>query len=99
MAAAWGRALTMIGARRGGFVGGLLATLGAAVAVRAAMGRHDFAHRRGHWIDDAMQERGWRAEGHRRRRVGRIVPGERLAVVDADSARDDQVDSANGVQR
>ncbi len=45
MAAAWGSALSMIGARRGGFMGGLLATFGATIAVRAAMGRHDFAHR------------------------------------------------------
>jgi hypothetical protein len=59
IAAAWGSALTMIGARRGGFAGGLLATLGAATAVRAAMGRHDIAMAR-HWIDDAMHRRGWR---------------------------------------
>ena len=59
MAAAWGSALTMIGARRGGFAGGLLATLGATIAVRAAMGRHDFAIAR-NWIDDAVRQRGWR---------------------------------------
>ena len=53
IAAAWGSALTMIGARRGGFSGGLLATLGATVAIRAAMGRHDFAMAR-HWLDDAV---------------------------------------------
>ena len=62
MTAAWGSALTMIGARRGGFGGGLLATLGAALAVRAAMGRHDFRdgaplprHRR-------SRSQGWRAK-------------------------------------
>ena len=41
LAAAWGSALTIIGARRGGFFGGLLAMLGSAVAIRAAMGRRD----------------------------------------------------------
>jgi uncharacterized membrane protein len=61
MAAAWGSALTMIGARRGGFVGGLLATFGATVAVRAAMGRHDVAMAR-HWFEAQMRERGWRVE-------------------------------------
>jgi hypothetical protein len=59
IAAAWGSALTMFGARRGGFAGGLLATLGAAVAVRAAMGRHDISMAR-HWIDAAARSRGWR---------------------------------------
>jgi hypothetical protein len=61
MAAAWGSALTMIGARRGGFGGGLLATLGAVVAVRAAMGRHDFALAR-HWASRSLRSRGWRAK-------------------------------------
>ena len=61
MTAAWGSALTMIGARRGGFGGGLLATLGAVVAVRAAMGRHDVRIAR-HWIDGTMTNRGWRAK-------------------------------------
>ncbi|HXT30156.1 MAG TPA: hypothetical protein VN716_12770 [Vicinamibacterales bacterium] len=60
IAAAWGSALTMIGGRRGGFAGGLLATLGATIAVRAAMGRHDIAMAR-HWIDDAVRSRGWRS--------------------------------------
>ena len=60
MAAAWGSALTMLGARRGGFAGGLLATLGATVTIRAAMGRHDVAMAR-HWMTDALRNRGWRA--------------------------------------
>ena len=60
MAAAWGSALTMVGARRGGFAGGLLATLGAVVAVRAAMGRHDVGMAR-HWVSDTLRRRGWRA--------------------------------------
>jgi uncharacterized membrane protein len=59
MAAAWGSALTMLGARRGGFAGGLLATLGATVTIRAAMGRHDVAMVR-HWANDALRTRGWR---------------------------------------
>jgi hypothetical protein len=42
LAAAWGSALAMVGARRGGFMGGLIATLGTVMTVRAAMGRHDF---------------------------------------------------------
>jgi hypothetical protein len=58
LAAAWGSALTMIGARRGGFGGGLLATLGAAIAVRAAMGHHDYKVAR-HWIDGALTRSGW----------------------------------------
>jgi len=61
IAAVWGSALTMVGARRGGFAGGLLATLGATVAVRAAMGRHDFAMVR-HWTNDTLRTRGWRAQ-------------------------------------
>jgi uncharacterized membrane protein len=61
MAAAWGSALTMVGARRGGFGGGLLATLGAVIAVRAAMGRHDFALAR-HWAGHSLRSRGWRAK-------------------------------------
>jgi len=58
IAAAWGSALTMIGARRGGFAGGLLATLGATIAVRAAMGRHDYRMAR-HWINDRLTQAGW----------------------------------------
>lgn len=56
-AAAWGSALAMIGARRGGFAGGLIATLGTVMTVRAAMGRHDFrAGRR--WLNRSLEE--WR---------------------------------------
>ena len=61
MTAAWGSALTMIGARRGGFSGGLLATLGATLAVRAAMGRHDFRMAR-HYLDSTVARQGWRAK-------------------------------------
>ncbi len=61
MTAAWASALTMVGARRGGFSGGLLATLGAVVAVRAAMGRHDVRVAR-HWVNTAITKQGWRAK-------------------------------------
>jgi uncharacterized membrane protein len=59
MAAACGSALAMTGFRRGGFSGGLLATLGALLTVRAAMGRRDLGAARV-WIDHRMKERGWR---------------------------------------
>ena len=58
LTAAWGTGLAMIGARRGGFTGGLLATLGATLAVRAATGRHDFRVAR-HWVDTTLRDRGW----------------------------------------
>ncbi len=61
MTAAMGSALAMVGARRGGFGGGLLATFGAVLAVRAAMGRHDFRVAR-HALDSAITSRGWRAK-------------------------------------
>lgn len=58
LAAAWGSGLTMLGARRGGFFGGLLATAGMVMTVRAAMGRHDFSAARG-CFDRAMRDRGY----------------------------------------
>ena len=61
IAAAWGSGLTMLGAKRRGFTGGLLATLGTTIAVRAAMGRHDFAMAR-HLLDKALQAYGWRSK-------------------------------------
>ena len=61
LTAAWASALTMIGARRGGFAGGLLATLGATFAVRAAMGHHDYRVAR-HWVDCTLRERGWKGK-------------------------------------
>jgi uncharacterized membrane protein len=60
VAAGWGSALAILGGRRGGFSGGLLATAGAVLAVRAAMGKHDLAVAR-HWLDASLKERGWRA--------------------------------------
>ena len=59
MAAAGGSVLTMLGARRGGFGGGVIAMLGAALALRAAMGWRDVRMARD-CVDRAMQDRGWR---------------------------------------
>lgn len=59
VAAACGSVLAMGGARRGGFAGGLVAMLGTALAVRAAMGRRDLRVARV-WIDRRLRERGWR---------------------------------------
>lgn len=56
--AAWGSALVMTGARRGGFGGGLLAMAGSVLAVRAAMGRHDL-HVARQWVNRAISDRGW----------------------------------------
>ena len=61
LTAAWASALTMVGARRGGFAGGLLATIGATLAVRAAMGRHDYRVAR-HWVDATLRDRGWKVK-------------------------------------
>lgn len=58
LAAAWGSGLTMLGARRGGFTGGLLATAGMVMTVRAAMGRHDFRAARV-WLDQAISDLGY----------------------------------------
>jgi uncharacterized membrane protein len=60
--AAIGTGLAIVGARRGGVTGGLLAVLGAAVAIRAAYyGRHDVGVVRG-WADRAVRQRGWRKD-------------------------------------
>jgi uncharacterized membrane protein len=61
MTAAWGSALTAIGARRGGVTGCLLATLGSAVAIRAAMGRRDLCVAR-QWVDQTLRDSGWRSQ-------------------------------------
>jgi uncharacterized membrane protein len=57
--AAWGSMLTLVGARRGGFLGGLIAMTGVAITVRAAMGRRDLALARG-CVDRTLHARGWR---------------------------------------
>ena len=59
MTAAWGSLLAMIGARRGGFSGGILATAGLIVTVRAAMGRRDLCMMR-EYLDRNLRDRGWR---------------------------------------
>jgi uncharacterized membrane protein len=59
MAAACGVALALTGARRGGVGGGLAAIVGAVLAVRAAMGHHDFGAART-LIDGALVRTGWR---------------------------------------
>ena len=59
MTAAWASVLTMIGARRGGFSGGLMAMIGVALTVRAAMGRRDLSVAR-ECIDRSLHARGWR---------------------------------------
>ena len=57
-AAAWGSGLAIVGARRGGFTGGLIATLGTVMTVRAAMGRHDFRAARA-WLGCSWKEWGY----------------------------------------
>jgi hypothetical protein len=59
IAAAWGTALAMLGARRRGIGGGLIAAAGATLAVRAVMGRRDLRVART-WIERALHDRGWR---------------------------------------
>lgn len=58
IAAAGGAGMAMLGARRGGFTGGLLAAAGLVLTVRAAMGRHDFRAARA-WLDTAMRDHGY----------------------------------------
>jgi hypothetical protein len=59
MMAAWGSVLAMVGARKGGFFGGLMAMAGLAVTVRAAMGRRDLSLARD-CVDRTLRDRGWR---------------------------------------
>jgi uncharacterized membrane protein len=59
MAVAFGSALAMTGAKRGGVGGAVLGALGAAVTVRAAMGFHDLSIARD-WIDQRLKDTGWR---------------------------------------
>ena len=53
-----GSALAIIGAKRGGAAGNLLALAGAAIAIRAAAGHHDMRIARG-WINRALANCGW----------------------------------------
>jgi uncharacterized membrane protein len=59
--AAWGTGLVMLGTRRGGFAGGLTATVGSIFAIRAAMGRHDL-HVARRWVERTLNNRGWSAK-------------------------------------
>ena len=61
LAAGSGSVLTLLGARRGGAAGRLLALLGTTIAVRAAMGRHDFHTARG-WIERTLRRAGYLRE-------------------------------------
>ena len=61
MAVAGGAALAVLGARRGGLTGGLLASIGAALGTRAVMGRRDLRVART-WIDRRLKENGWRSK-------------------------------------
>lgn len=61
LAAGSGSLLTLLGAKRGGFGGRLLALAGTTLAIRAAMGRHDIQTARD-WIDRTLRERGYLTE-------------------------------------
>jgi uncharacterized membrane protein len=56
LAGAFGSALVMAGTRKGGFVGGLVAMAGSALAIRAAMGRHDL-HVARSWVERTISDR------------------------------------------
>jgi len=60
--AAVGSGLAMVGARRGGFRGGLVAMIGSILTVRAAMGRHDL-HVARQWVQRTLDDR-WGAKDH-----------------------------------
>src|SRR4029450_2380056 len=62
MAVAFGSALAMAGARRGGFPGALLGALGAALSIRAAMGFRDLGVARD-YLDRRLQDTGWGGRG------------------------------------
>lgn len=54
-----GSGLAILGARKGGALGALMAALGAAIAIRAAAGRHDLGIARD-WLDRGIRRSGWR---------------------------------------
>ena len=58
IAAGCGSAMTIVGSRRGGFGGGLLAAVGVVLATRAAMGHHDLRAARG-WVERCLAECGY----------------------------------------
>jgi uncharacterized membrane protein len=61
ISAAVGVGLAAAGARRGGVIGGLMSAAGAALAIRAASGRHDVGIARD-WLEQAARRRGWRRD-------------------------------------
>jgi hypothetical protein len=54
-----GAGLALLGFRRGGIGGGLMAAIGGTLVARAAAGRHDLAVLRD-WCDRRLRDRGWR---------------------------------------
>lgn len=54
----WGSTLALLGARRRGMAGGMIASLGTVIAVRAAMGYHDF-HVLRRWVERTFSGTGW----------------------------------------
>jgi hypothetical protein len=60
MTAFWGASLLLLAARKRSFASGLVGSLGGVVAVRAAVGYHDFAVARD-WLDRCLKNAGWRA--------------------------------------
>jgi hypothetical protein len=57
--AACGSTLAILGARRQGIAGGILAAIGTTLAVRAVMGWHDLRVARD-WVDRTLKSGGWR---------------------------------------
>lgn len=68
LAAGSGALMTMMGARRGGLAGGLMAAAGAMLTIRAAMGRHDIHAARG-WLTRTVDGMGYRTSSGRRERL------------------------------
>ncbi len=60
IAAGGGSVLALVGWKRGGWLGNLLAFAGAGLALRAAQGYHDLTRAR-LWIDNTLRSRGWRS--------------------------------------
>jgi uncharacterized membrane protein len=61
VAGSCGWLLAAAGMRRRGFTGGLMAVVGATLAVRAAMGRHDLRIAR-EGLERVLRDRGWRSK-------------------------------------
>jgi hypothetical protein len=59
MTGVWGTSLLLLAARKRTFASGLVGSLGGVVALRAALGYHDYAVARG-WLDRYLRRAGWR---------------------------------------